>query len=129
MLGAGRLNAGEAVKTALALYMDSQNSGGITGPDLDDWSVDFDVMGDGNNGHGNDEGGFDPSNPGQGNGNNGNGRPGNNNNDDDSLTTTKKSTKNNGVYDMSGRKVKLEWAPSGMYLVVENGVVVRKIWK
>ena len=30
---------------------------------------------------------------------------------------------------MSGRKVNLDWAPNGMYLVVEDGMVVRKIWK
>ena len=35
----------------------------------------------------------------------------------------------NGIYDMSGRKVNLDWAPNGMYLVVENGEVIRKIWK
>ena len=35
----------------------------------------------------------------------------------------------NGIYDMSGRKVNLDWAPNGMYLVVENGILIKKIWK
>ena len=85
-------------------------------------------MNDGNNGHGNDEGGYDPSNPGQGNGNNGNGRP---NNNDGGLTIIGDKSMNiqNGIYDMFGRKVNLEWAPNGMYLVVENSKVIRKIWK
>ena len=89
-------------------------------------------MSDGNNGHGNDEDGFDPSNPGQGNGNNGNngnGRP--NNNDDGGLTVVgdKSTSISNGVYDMTGKQVNLQHASSGMYLVVENGAVIRKIWK
>jgi hypothetical protein len=85
-------------------------------------------MDDGNNGHGNDEGGVDPSNPGQGNGNNGNGRP---NNNDGGLTavTDKSMSIPNGVYDMSGKQVDLQYAVSGIYLVVENGIVIRKIWK
>lgn len=128
MLGAGRLMAGEAVKTAFALYLDSQNSGGLVNPDKEDWDVDYEVMDDGNNGHGNDEGGVDPSNPGQGNGNNGNGRP---NNNDGGLTavTDKSMSIPNGVYDMSGKQVDLQYAVSGIYLVVENGIVIRKIWK
>jgi hypothetical protein len=137
MLGAGRLNAGYAVKTALALYVSSQNSGGLVDPDKEDWEVDYEVMDDGNNGHGNDEGGYDPSNPGQGNGNNGNGNNGNGNgrpntNDNDGgLTevTNKSLSVPNGIYDMTGRMVELEYAPNGIYLVVNNGKVVRKIWK
>ena len=81
-------------------------------------------MDDGNNGHGNDVGGHDPSNPGQGNGNNGNGRP---NNDDLGAAGPKSIA--NGVYDMSGKQVDLQYASSGMYLVIENGVVIRKVWK
>ena len=81
-----------------------------------------------------------PSNPGNsngnnsngnnGNGNNGNGRP-NTNDTDGGLTTIgdKSANTQNGIYDMSGRKVNLDWAPNGMYLVVEDGMVVRKIWK
>ena len=140
MLGAGRLNAGYAVKTALAYYLSSQNSGGLVNPDKETVDVDYEVMDDDNNGHGNDEGGYDPSNPGNsngnnsngnnGNGNNGNGRP-NTNDTDGGLTTIgdKSANTQNGIYDMSGRKVNLDWAPNGMYLVVEDGMVVRKIWK
>jgi subtilisin family serine protease len=128
MLGAGRLNAGYAVKTALSYYISSQNSGGLVNPDKEDWDVDYEVMDDGNNGHGNDEGGVDPSNPGQGNGNNGNGRP---NDNDGGLTavTDKSMLIPNGVYDMSGKQVDLQYAASGIYLVIENGIVIRKIWK
>lgn len=132
MLGAGRLNAGYAVKTALALYVSSQNSGGLVDPDKEDWEVDYEVMDDGNNGHGNDEGGYDPSNPGQGNGNNGNGngRPNTNDNDGGLTEVTNKSLSvPNGIYDMTGRMVELEYAPNGIYLVVNNGKVIRKIWK
>jgi hypothetical protein len=124
--------AGYAVKTALAYYVSSQNSGGLVNPDKEELDVDYEVMDDGNNGHGNDEGGYDPSNPGNGNGNNGNGngRP----NTDDSnggltIIGDKSMDIQNGIYDMSGRKVNLEWAPNGMYMVVENGEVIRKIWK
>ena len=132
MLGAGRLMVGEAVKQALSLYYQSQNTSPldpITEPVLD---PSIDILSDGNNGHGNDEGGFDPSNPGQGNGNNGNngtGRP--NNNDDGGLTVVgdKSVSITNGVYDMTGKQVDLRYASSGMYLVVENGVVIRKVWK
>ena len=128
MLGAGRLMAGEAVKTALAYYIQSQNTSPldpITEPVV---GIDLDVLSDGNNGHGNDDGGFDPSNPGQGNGNgnNGNGRPNVNGNN----TTNHKSVNIvDGVYDMTGRKVTLEHSPSGMYLVIRNGEVINKVWK
>ncbi len=133
MLGAGRLMAGEAVKTALSLYYQSLNTTPLE-PNIDPIiDVDTDILSDGNNGHGNDVGGVDPSNPGQGNGNgnngnNGNGRP---NNDDDGLTavTNKSMPITNGIYDMSGKQINLEYAASGIYLVVDNGVVVKKIWK
>ena len=130
MLGSGRLMAGEAVKTALSLYLSSQNSGGLTNPDKETIDFDFEVMDDGNNGHGNDEGGVDPSNPGQGNGNNGNNGNGNRPDNGGLTTITDKSMSlSNGIYDMSGKKVNLEYATSGIYLVVENGIVIRKIWK
>ena len=127
MLGAGRLMAGEAVKTALAYYIQSQNTSPldpITEPVV---GIDLDVLSDGNNGHGNDDGGFDPSNPGQGNGNNGNGRP--NGNGNPNTSNHKSFNVVDGVYDMSGRKVTLEYAHSGMYLVVRDGEVVSKVWK
>jgi subtilisin family serine protease len=113
MLGAGRLNAGYAVKTALAYYISSQNSGGLVNPDKETIDDDYEVMDDGNNGHGNDVGGHDPSNPGQGNGNNGNGN-GRPNNDD--LEAAGPKSIANGVYDMSGKQVDLQ-------------LVIRKVWK
>ena len=131
MIGAGRLNAGLAVKTALANYYWSQTTTPIepnTDPILD---IDNDILSDGNNGHGNDEGGFDPSNPGQGNdgnnGNNGNGTP--NTEGDFEAAAPKFVAISNGIYDMSGKKVELQYASNGMYLIVENGIVIRKIWK
>ena len=134
MLGSGRLMAGEAVKTALSLYYQSQITSPldpITDPVLD---PSIDILSDGNNGHGNDEGGFDPSNPGQGNGNNGNGngngRPNvNDTNGGLDPAAPKSLAITNGVYDMSGQLVDLQYTSSGIYLVVENGVVVRKVWK
>ena len=137
MLGAGRLMAGEAVKTAFSYYLQSLNSSPSvdpTEPTIDNDMVEA-ILSDGNNGHGNDEGNFDPSNPGNGNGN-GNGNNGNNGNgrptgtDEPTPIVGDKSFKiSNGIYDMSGRLVQLEYAPSGMYLIVEDGTVIRKIWK
>lgn len=130
MLGAGRLMAGEAVKTALSHYYQSLNTNPIEPNDDSVIGVDLDILSDGNNGHGNDDGGFDPSNPGNGNGNNGNGRPNvNGNNGNVNSTNHKSSNIVDGVYDMTGRKVTLEYAPSGMYLVVRNGEVINKVWK
>lgn len=134
MIGAGRLNAGLAVKTASANYYWSQNSTPIepnTDPVID---IDNDTLSDDNNGHGNDEGGFDPSNPGQGNGNNGNGNNGNGNGrpntgGDFEEAAPKFVSIPNGIYDMSGKKVELQYASTGMYLMIENGIVIRKIWK
>ena len=129
MLGAGRLMAGEAVKTALSYYYLSQNTNPVT--PIDDPVLDpiLNVLSDGNNGHGNDEGGFDSSNPGQGNGNNGNGNGRPNGNGNPNTSNHKSFNVVDGVYDMSGRKVTLEYAHSGMYLVVRNGEVVSKVWK
>lgn len=69
---------------------------------------------DGNNGHGNDVDGVDDSNPG-----NGHGKP------------NKKSINiaDYQIYDMNGKQVNLDYAPSGMYLVVENNIVITKIVK
>ena len=64
-LGAGRLDAGAAVKAVWDI---------MNPPVVDD--------NDGNNGHGNDEDGVDSSNPGQGNGNHGNNNEDNNENND-----------------------------------------------
>ncbi len=138
MLGSGRLMAGEAVKTAYSYYLQSLNTNPIEPNDDPIISVDLDILSDGNNGHGNDIGNFDPSNPGNGNGNNGNGngnngngRPNTNTDDPTPIVGDKYKSANitDGIYDMTGRKVNLEYAPSGMYLVVENSEVIRKIWK
>ena len=129
MLGAGRLMAGEAVKTALSYYYLSQNTNPVTPIDDPVLNPILNVLSDGNNGHGNDEGGFDSSNPGQGNGNNGNGNSRPNGNGNPNTSNHKSFNVVDGVYDMSGRKVTLEYAHSGMYLVVRDGEVVSKVWK
>jgi len=112
-MGSGRLNAGLAVSTAYRL------------------SIASDVVDDGNNGHGNDEDGWDDSNPGQGNGNNGNGggvhdKPNKPAND---VTTTIKMAYNGevDVYDMNGKKVNLNDTKPGMYLIVNNGIITKII--
>lgn len=96
-IGAGRLNAEDAVTAAYLMTI-------VVNED------------DGNNGHGNDEDGWDDSNPGQGNGH-GNGKP------------NKKNLNINEyqVYDMSGKQVNFEYAPAGMYLIVNNGIVTKII--
>ena len=76
------------------------------------------VEDDGNNGHGNDEDGSDDSNPGQGNGH-GNGKP----------NKKLRSITEYEIYDMTGKLVNIEYAPSGMYLVVSNNNVINKIIK
>lgn len=130
MLGSGRLNAGGAVEQTQR-FLDIANH--------------EEEVGDGNNGHGNDEDGVDPSNPGQGNGNNGNDivlpikptkpgttKPGTTKPggiDSDNSLTKKNVFSNILYYDMSGKIVNLETASSGIYLMVEDGVVINKIWK
>lgn len=113
LMGSGRLNAGLAVSTAYRLSLAS------------------DVVDDGNNGHGNDEDGWDDSNPGQGHGNNGNGggvhdKPNKPAND---VTTTIKMAYNGevDVYDMNGKKVNLNDTKPGMYLIVNNGIITKII--
>ena len=105
-IGAGRLNSANAVAAALKMT---------------------EIVDDGNNGHGNDDGGVDPSNPGQGGGH---GRP---NWVIDGYTNVKPQEKSlqlafegkADVYDMNGKLVDLTYAPSGMYLVVDNGTVTK----
>jgi len=108
LMGSGRLNAGAAVSMASRLG--------------------FVVEDDGNNGHGNDEDGVDPSNPGQGHGNNGTGnvqdKPGGK--PVDNATTIKLAYAGQlNVYDMNGKLVDINNVPSGMYLVVNNGQVTK----
>lgn len=112
LMGAGRLNAGSAVATAYRLSI----------------ATETEIVNDGNNGHGNDEDGVDPSNPGQGHGNNGTGnvqdKPGGK--PVDSATTIKLAYAGElNVYDMNGKLVDINNVPSGMYLVVNSGHVTK----
>ena len=83
-------------------------------------------MDDGNNGHGNDADGVDRSNPGQGNGNghgNVHDKPNKPAND---ATTIKKAYNGELItYDMNGKQVNLNTAPSGMYLIVNQGEITK----
>ena len=109
LMGSGRLNAGSAVATAYRLSI----------------ATEAEIVDDGNNGHGNDEDGVDPSNPGQGNGN-GTGKPHDKPNQTDLNTVIKKAL--NGeilAYDMNGKQINLQYAPSGMYLIVNEGQITK----
>ena len=116
-IGAGRLNSKLAVTLAHNLTIVADTD-------------------DGNNGHGNDEDGWDDSNPGQGgnHGNNGNGNNGNGNVQDkpnkaNDTTTTIKMAYNGEleVYDMNGKKVNLNDTKPGMYLIINNGTITKII--
>lgn len=100
-IGAGRLNSADAVTMAYMMTLVVED--------------------DGNNGHGNDADGVDDSNPGQGNGN------GNNGNNGNHYGKRTININNSQVYDMAGKLVNIEYAPSGMYLVVSNGQVTKII--
>ncbi len=92
MLGAGRLMAGEAVKTALSHYYWSQNTTPIEPviePILD---INYSTASISNN------------------------------------VNTVDSTVEE-IYDMTGKRVNIKYAPNGMYLVFKNGVFYNKIWK
>lgn len=104
LMGAGRLNAAAAVSAAARLAMVVED--------------------DGNNGHGNDEDGVDPSNPGQGHGNGG--KPQDKPNQSNDNTIIKKAYQGDvAVYDMNGKAVNLNYAPSGMYLIINEGQVTK----
>jgi hypothetical protein len=106
-IGAGRLNSSLAVRLAYNM------------------TIVADTEDDGNNGHGNDEDGVDSSNPGQGHGN-GPGtvqdKPGKTN---DATTIKLAFAGELDVYDMNGKLVNINNAPSGMYLVVNNGEITK----
>jgi subtilisin family serine protease len=96
-IGSGRLNSYEAVRIAHEMNLISQE--------------------DGNNGHGNDEGEFDGSNPGQGNpGGNGNHYGWDKNNKELSEENSEKI-----ILDMNGKQVNIDYCPTGFYFVIENG--------
>ena len=110
-IGSGRLNSGLAVQLV--------------------WRM-IQVVEDGNNGHGNDEDGVDDSNPGNGGGNNGN-QGGNGNHYGWSTgkykTTLGGDVSNMVVMDINGKETNIENALPGYYFLVNNGIVVRKIYK
>jgi hypothetical protein len=127
-LGSGRLNSGAAVQSV--------------------WNM-VNVVDDGNNGHGNDDNGVDNSNPGNGGNNNGN-HNGNNGVYSDGVMVAGQAPGNNGgnrmsvinldkpisddvtnymVVDMSGKHVNLDESPSGMYFIIDNGIIVKRIFK
>jgi len=112
-IGAGRLNAGEALRMVQNLI-----------------DLEAAANNDGNNGHGNDADGNDSSNPGQGgnNGNNGNnGNAGGNGNHygwDKGQKRLSESV-NQTVLDMAGKVVNLEYALPGFYFIIENGKSTR----
>jgi hypothetical protein len=90
------------------------------------------IVDDGNNGHGNDEDGVDDSNPGNGGGNNGN--QGGNGNHYGWTTGKYKTTLGNDVsnmvvMDINGKETNIENALPGYYFLVNNGIIVRKIYK
>ena len=100
-IGSGRLNSADAVRIAYNMGIPED---------------------DGNNGHGNDEDGVDDSNPGQGdNHGNGNGNPNKN-------KVKSAFVGELAVYDMNGKQVNLEYAPTGFYFIIENGTPT-KIYK
>ncbi len=97
MLGYGRLNAGEAVKTALSLYLLSQTPNPVNpiGEEMiEEELVTQNTLGLVEN----------------------------------SLTQNN-SLIQDGVYDLNGRLIDLNKVGSGIYLIVENGLVTKKIWK
>ena len=109
-IGSGRLNSGLAVQVV--------------------WDMIQEVE-DGNNGHGNDTDGVDNSNPGQGNGSNGN-QGGNGNHfgwDKNNKTTLGDETLNHMIFDINGKTTNLETALPGFYFVMENNIVIKRIYK
>lgn len=110
-IGSGRLNSGVALKMVQNI-VDEENM------------VNED---DGNNGHGNDEDGWDDSNPGQGNGNTGNVHNKPSKAEDTSVNIKMAYANELDVYDMNGKKINLNDVPSGMYLIINEGVVTKII--
>jgi subtilisin family serine protease len=110
-IGSGRLNSGLAIQIVWRMTQ---------------------IVDDGNNGHGNDEDGVDDSNPGNGGGNNGN--QGGNGNHYGWTTGKYKTTLGNDVsnmvvMDINGKETNIENALPGYYFLVNNGIIVRKIYK
>jgi hypothetical protein len=110
-IGSGRLNSGLAIQIVWRMTQ---------------------IVDDGNNGHGNDEDGVDDSNPGNGGGNNGN-QGGNGNHygwgTGKYKTTLGGDVSNMVVMDINGKETNIENALPGYYFLVNNGIIVRKIYK
>jgi subtilisin family serine protease len=100
-IGAGRLNSADAVRIAYEMTLEVE---------------------DGNNGHGNDEDGVDSSNPGQGGSNGNAGGNGNHFGWDKESKKTLSDLASSTVYDMSGKAINIDYAPTGYYFVIENGI-------
>ena len=106
-IGSGRLNSGEALRMVQNLIDLSNN--------------------DGNNGHGNDEDGVDSSNPGQGGGNQGGN--GNHYGWDKGQKELSEGFGNIVVIDVNGKTTNLDNALPGMYFIVDNNIIVKRIYK
>ena len=106
-IGSGRLNAGEALRMVQNLIDLSNN--------------------DGNNGHGNDEDGTDSSNPGQGGGNQGGN--GNHYGWDKGQKELSEDFDDITVVDINGKITNLNNALPGMYFIVDNNIIVKRIYK
>jgi hypothetical protein len=106
-IGSGRLNSGEALRMVQNLIDLSNN--------------------DGNNGHGNDEDGVDSSNPGQGGGNQGGN--GNHYGWDKGQKELSEGFNYFTVIDVNGKITNLNNALPGMYFIVDNNIIVKRIYK
>jgi len=110
-IGSGRLNSGEALRMV-------QNI------------IDQELLAnedDGNNGHGNDEDSVDSSNPGQGGGNQGGN--GNHYGWDKGQKELSEGFDNTIVIDVNGKTTNLDNALPGMYFIVDNNIIVKRIYK
>ena len=105
MLGAGRLNAGYAVKTALSYYLSSQNSGTFVNPDKETIEVEYEEIVNGDNETVSVET-IDIEN-----------------------AYTYVLNNDCEVYDVSGKVVNLETSKQGIYFIVKEGILLSKVWK
>ena len=97
MLGSGRLNAGEAVKTALSLYLLSQTPNPVN--PIGEEMIEEELVTQ------------------------------NTLSLEENKLTQNNSMIQDGVYDLNGKLVDLNKVGNGIYLIVENGLVIKKIWK
>lgn len=113
MLGAGRLNSGYAVKTALAYYIASQNSGTFVTPDKETIEIEYEEIINDNNELINDNVVETVSI------------------ETIDIDNTYSYIQNNDceVYDVNGKLVNLDTSKQGIYFIVKEGVLLRKVWK